>query len=381
MRGAPVEVLSAMSSAQQARLVHAKVSLPLLFWEWFKIALFVVGGGYAIIVVADEVFGRKKKWIGEGELIGSLPIISSIPGLIAGNSAIYVGLKIRGRIGATVALAGAALPSILIFLCVTIGFSAIPRGNIWIAGVFLGLRSALSGLIAGTMWRTLFKSRANWSNSIGVRLAPLSRKGKIGAFVAFSLFVFVSLVFARESFVSFLEFGCIAIGGGFPLVPFYLHAFVGPNAAMLNMDPVDFSNAMALTQMTPGPVSLNAATFFGYRLNGVIGSLVASVSLLIPSYFMLSAVLGSIDRLRGNKAIRGFLLLLKPVSVFLLAIALWNFCSISIWNRVEGGGVEFRPHALALAVFSAVMLLSRRMPIMLTIFICAALGAVSVAVM
>ena len=37
-----------------------------LFWEWFKIALFVVGGGYAIIAVADEVFGRKLKWLREG---------------------------------------------------------------------------------------------------------------------------------------------------------------------------------------------------------------------------------------------------------------------------------------------------------------------------
>ena len=37
-----------------------------LFWEVFRIALFVVGGGYAIIVVADEVFGRRLKWLREG---------------------------------------------------------------------------------------------------------------------------------------------------------------------------------------------------------------------------------------------------------------------------------------------------------------------------
>ena len=77
-----------------------KSGLLLLFWEWFKIALFVVGGGYAIIVVADEVFGRKRKWLREGELLEHLPVISSIPGLIAGNSAIYVGLKTQGRLGA-----------------------------------------------------------------------------------------------------------------------------------------------------------------------------------------------------------------------------------------------------------------------------------------
>ena len=90
--------------------MSSKAGLPALFWEWFKISLFVVGGGYAIIVVADEVFGRKLRWLREGELLEHLPVISSVPGLIAGNSAIYVGLKTHGRVGALVALAVAIKP-------------------------------------------------------------------------------------------------------------------------------------------------------------------------------------------------------------------------------------------------------------------------------
>lgn len=355
----------------------SKVSLPRLFWEWFKIALFVVGGGYAIIVVADEVFGRKRKWIREGELLEHLPVISSIPGLIAGNSAIYVGLKTHGRLGAVVALAGVALPSILIFLGVSMGFSAIPKDNVWINGAFLGLRSALSGVIAGTIWRTLFKSGADWSKGIGVSLAPLSRKSLLFGGAALAASAFVAAVFAWESLVSFLKFGCIAIGGGFPLVPFYFHAFVGEGAALLKMAPEDFSNLMALTQMTPGPVSLNAATFFGYALNGVFGSLVASAALLAPSYFMLTAVLTGLERWRGNPAVKVFLSLLKPVSVSLMAIALWKFCSLSVWGLAEDGGFVFRPVAAMLAVFAAVMLVKRKMSIMAMIFICALLGVIS----
>ena len=87
-----------------------------LFWEFFKISLFVVGGGYAIIVVADEVFGRKLKWLKEGELLDHLPVFQMVPGLIAGNTAIYTGLKVAGRLGAVVALVAVALPSFLIFL-------------------------------------------------------------------------------------------------------------------------------------------------------------------------------------------------------------------------------------------------------------------------
>ena len=348
-----------------------------LFWEWFKIALFVVGGGYAIIVVADEVFGRKRRWLREGELLEHLPIISSIPGLIAGNSAIYVGLKTNGRLGALVALAGVALPSILIFLGVSVGFASIPKDNIWIDGAFLGLRSALNGVIAGTIWRTLFKSRADWSRGVGVSLPLMSVKERIGSLVVLAVGMTLAAAFAWESLFAFLKFGCIAIGGGFPLVPFYYHAFVGPDAAMLNMQPEEFSNLMALTQMTPGPVSLNASTFFGYSMNGVVGAVVASAALLMPSYFMMTAVLVGLDRWRKSPVVRSLLILLKPVSVLLMAVALWKFSSLSVWGYDADDGFVFRPIALSLAVFSAVMLVKRRLSIMALIFLCAAIGALS----
>ena len=116
-----------------------------LFWEFFKISLLVVGGGYAIIVVADEVFGRKRRMLAEGEVLEHLPIFQMVPGLIAGNTAIYVGLKIAGRTGAAVALLGAALPSFLIFLAVSCGYSFLPVENSYVAGALMGLRAALTG--------------------------------------------------------------------------------------------------------------------------------------------------------------------------------------------------------------------------------------------
>lgn len=346
-----------------------------LFWEWFKIALFVVGGGYAIIVVADEVFGRRLRWLKEGELLEHLPIISSVPGLIAGNSAIYVGLKVCGRLGAVIALFGVALPSIAIFLAVSVGFDFIPRENVWIEGAFLGLRSALSGVIAGTIWRTLTKGGMDWSKGVGVSAKPLSRRALTYAAMAFAAYVAFAMAFAFESFCSFMKFGCIAIGGGFPLVPFYFSTFVGPNAPLLNMSPEDFSNLMALTQMTPGPVSLNAATFFGYRMNGAIGSLIASAALLTPSYLLMTAVLTGLDKWRRNVVVRLLVRLLKPVSVTLMAIALYRFCALSIWETLADGTFVFRPWALALALFAAIMLVRRKMSIMALIFLCALLGA------
>ena len=365
-----------MKESDPERNAPCKIGYARLFWEWFKIALFVVGGGYAIIAVADDVFGRRLKWLDEGELIEHLPIISSIPGLIAGNSAIYVGLKVRGRVGAIMALAGVALPSIMIFLAVSAGFGFIPKENRWIDGAFLGLRSALTGVIAGTVWRALFKARVDWSKGIGVDVPRLSLGGRAVGLALFALGVAFASVFAWDSFWTFLKFGCIAIGGGFPLVPFYFQSFVGGGAPMLNMSPEDFSNLMALTQMTPGPVSLNAATFFGFRLNGPVGSFVASAALLVPSYILLTAVLSGLDRWRRNRAVRVLVWLLKPVSVALMSMAMYRFGALCIWGW--DGGFVFRPWALALASFAAVMLVKRRLSIMALIFVCAVLGVAAV---
>lgn len=57
----------------------------LLFWNFFKIALFVVGGGYAIILAAEEIFVRKLRWLKDGELLEMLTVIQAIPGLTPGT--------------------------------------------------------------------------------------------------------------------------------------------------------------------------------------------------------------------------------------------------------------------------------------------------------
>lgn len=127
-----------------------------LFWELFKISLFVLGGGFAIIATADDVFGRKLKWLKEGELLDHLPIFQTIPGLIAGNTAIYVGLKLCGIAGAAVGLVAIALPSYAIILAVACGFSWLPMDNVYVQGAFIGLRCAIAGLMLATLiksWR------------------------------------------------------------------------------------------------------------------------------------------------------------------------------------------------------------------------------------
>lgn len=132
-----------------------------LFSEFFKISLFIVGGGYAIIIAADDVFGRRLKWLEEGELLAHLPVFQMVPGLIAGNSAIYVGTKAAGTLGAFVAIVAIAIPSLVIIIAIAMGFEWFPIENRFVQGAFIGLRSALCGIVLATIiksWKKLVTS-------------------------------------------------------------------------------------------------------------------------------------------------------------------------------------------------------------------------------
>ncbi len=391
-----------------------------LFFEFFKIALFVVGGGYAIIVVADDVFGRKLKWTKEGELLEHLPVFQMVPGLIAGNTAIYVGLKMAGLVGAAVSLLAVALPSLFIFLIVACGYNSLPLHDPWLESAFLGLRASLTGIVAGTViagWKKSVKGVYGYvamlvgaivlvygfANTIevliaaaaigialefcglgaqsdisgGVALPPLHLKRPWLPALLLALFLVGVTLLHGPLFWIFAKFGLMCFGGGFVLIPAYMDQFVGPDASMLNLPVEEFSNLMALTQVTPGPVSVNSATFFGYRLGGVSGAVVATLGLLMPSYFLLTGALTSLDKWKSSRIVRGLLRGIRPATVALMLSALVVFGGMSVWNYSSESGLSFSPTAIILAVFSAVVILRRKLSVMATIFLCAILGLVS----
>lgn len=357
-----------------------------LFWEMFKIAFCVIGGGYAILAVADGRFSRKKKWIEEGELVEHLPVFQMVPGIIAGSTAVYVGRKVAGVKGALAALTGVFLPSVIVFSAISAGYSLIPLDNRYLDASFLGLRAALAGIIAAMTlkaWKKSLKDALAYVFML-VSLYAISFEGMNPAFVVL-LAAFAGIVlsfagsfrgrFPKSCFFSslwlmplvFLKYGLIAFGGGYVLVPVYINDFVGPGALFLQLSAKEFADVMALTQMTPGPIAVNCATFFGYRLGiahfgSVSGALAcafaATLSLLLPGFVLLYAALNSLERFRTSRIVGGILLGIKPVTIAMMLNALWAFLSIGV---VEGGGAGWRgidPVALLIFVSSACALRS-----------------------
>ena len=133
----------------------------ILFWGFFKIAALVVGGGYAIVPAAENEFIHRKKLLSDEELLDMMAIIQSLPGIIAGNAALYIGYRAAGIMGALAALLGVATPSTLIILLIAIFLRNIDLNIPAVQGAFTGAQAAICGLIAMTAVRMIKKTVKN----------------------------------------------------------------------------------------------------------------------------------------------------------------------------------------------------------------------------
>lgn len=133
----------------------------LLFYTFAKIALLVVGGGLAMLPVIEETFVKKKKLITDDELLDMVAMTQTLPGIVAVNSAIYIGMKVAGYLGALAAAFGAILPSFTIILIIAIFFPNLNPENEILLGAFLGVRACITALILATAIKIFKKSIKN----------------------------------------------------------------------------------------------------------------------------------------------------------------------------------------------------------------------------
>lgn len=117
-----------------------------LFWTFFKIGAFTFGGGLAMIPIIEKEIVYKFKWIDSKEMIDIIAIAESTPGVIALNSATYVGAKIKGFWGALVASIAVVLPSFVVILAIS-PFITMLRDIPLISYALFGIRSAVIVLI------------------------------------------------------------------------------------------------------------------------------------------------------------------------------------------------------------------------------------------
>ncbi|MBQ9090172.1 MAG: chromate transporter [Alphaproteobacteria bacterium] len=145
----------------------------LLFITFFKIALFVIGGGLAMLPVIEQTFTRKHKWLTPEDILDMVIITQTVPGLIAVNSAVFVGRKVAGIGGALISVFGVVLPSVIIILSIAAFFSDLSSNNPIVIHAFSGIRACVTGVLIATAIRFMRQIVRTWIDGCCVILFSL----------------------------------------------------------------------------------------------------------------------------------------------------------------------------------------------------------------
>ena len=133
-----------------------------------------------------------------------------------------------------------------------------------------------------------------------------------------------------QLFVSFATVGLFCVGGGYASMPL-IEAEVITKHGWLSMS--EFIDIFTISQMTPGPIGINAATFVGSKVAGIPGSIAATAGFVFPSVIIV-LMLGYLYYRYGDvAAIRGILNGLRPAVVALIGSAGVNFILLAFWNK------------------------------------------------
>ena len=119
-------------------------------------------------------------------------------------------------------------------------------------------------------------------------------------------------------FVSYLKIGFFGFGGGYAMLSLIHSEVVVRNQWLTNGE---FSDIVAISQMTPGPIAINSATYIGYEVAGFWGSVVATVAVCLPALTIMMLITRFFLRLRDNRYVRGVVMGMRPVVVGMIASA------------------------------------------------------------
>jgi len=150
-----------------------------LFITFFRIGGFTIGGGYVMLPMIQREVVEVKKWATDEEVIDYYAIGQSTPGMIAVNTATFIGYKVKKVPGAIVATAGMIAPSLIIITLIAAFFSYFQEYPI-VQSAFKGIRAAVVALLVNAVIRMGKKAIIDW---IGILLAV----------VAFGIVVFAKL--------------------------------------------------------------------------------------------------------------------------------------------------------------------------------------------
>lgn len=121
-----------------------------------------------------------------------------------------------------------------------------------------------------------------------------------------------------QLFISYLKIGFFGFGGGYAMLSLIQNEVVVQNAWLTN---AEFTDIVALSQMTPGPVAINSATYVGYEVAGFWGSVVATISVCLPALTLMILITRFFILLHDNRYVKGLIAGMRPVVIGMIGAA------------------------------------------------------------
>lgn len=120
-----------------------------------------------------------------------------------------------------------------------------------------------------------------------------------------------------QLFITFLKIGAFTFGGGYAMIPLITNAVM--QHQWLGVQ--EITDIVAISQMTPGPLAINAATFTGIKVSGLVGGLVATAAVSLTCICITMVVSKYFFQFQHNQRVRGTLYMIRPVVVGMIFAA------------------------------------------------------------
>jgi chromate transporter len=393
---------AAPTGTQAERRAHPPASapasrpgLPVVLREWGRIGCIGSGGPPAHIALLRTLCVERRGWADDSEFEDAIAATNLLPGPASTQLAIYCAWRLRGIAGALVGGVSFILPGLVGILALAALLVAASPPD-WVLGAGAGSGAAVAAValqaaasLAPASWRRA-AARARWflyalagaiaaatvgpwlvlvllgCGAVEVALRRIRSSGAGAAGIHAWPLLAAAPAAATGGLLALawvaLKVGALSYGGGFVIIPLMQHDAVDTYHWMTD---VQFLNAVALGQITPGPV-VHTVAAVGYAAAGIGGGLLAATVAFAPSFSFILIGAERFDRLRANQSVRAFLDGAGPAAI----------------GAIAGAAV---PLALALTetwqfailATAAVVLLIGRRGVVLTLIAAGAAGAIA----
>jgi chromate transporter len=322
-------------SAQGVPAAASGPSLGTVAREWGRIGCIGFGGPPAHIKLLRELCVERREWLEPEEFEDAIAACNLLPGPASTQLAIFCAWRLRGRAGALVGGAAFIVPGLIVILALAALFlSGSPP--LWVTAAGAGAGAAVPAVavqagtsLLGASWQRR-RNAIRWTCYLAAGVAAAATIGewlvlvliacglielsaqhvhhheaRSHGIIAFPLLAAGTLaggVLASVAWVA-LKVGALSYGGGFVIIPLMQSDVVSHYHWMTG---AQFLNAVALGQITPGPVVQTVAVV-GYAAAGLAGGLLASAVAFTPSFAFVLLGARRFDRIRGDLRARAFL--------------------------------------------------------------------------